>query len=29
MRDVFAKYGSPDAKLVIFPGGTRPARRGW
>lgn len=29
MRDVFAKYGSPDAKLVIFPGGTRPAKRGW
>ena len=29
MRDVFRKYGSPDAKLIIFPGGTRPVRRGW
>ena len=29
MRDVFRKYGSPDANLIIFPGGTRPVKRGW
>ena len=24
MRDVFKQYGSPDATLIIYPGGTRP-----
>ena len=29
MRDVFAQYGSPDATLVIYPGGTRPVFQRW
>ena len=29
MRDVFKRYGSPDSKLIIFPGGTRPIRQAW
>ncbi len=29
MRDVFRKYGNPDATLIIFPGGTHPVQGGW
>ena len=29
MRDVFQRYGSPDATLVIYPGGTRPLFQRW
>lgn len=29
MRDVFRRYGNPDATLIIFPGGTRPVPGGW
>jgi hypothetical protein len=29
MRDVFRRYGSPDATLIVYPGGTRPAFQRW
>ena len=29
MRDVFERYGSPDATLIIYPGGTRPVFQRW
>ena len=29
MRDVFRQYGSPDATLIIYPGGTRPVFQRW
>jgi hypothetical protein len=29
MRDVFSRYGSPDATLIIYPGGTRPVAQRW